>query len=168
LTHFFNSSEFDSDIVYGDLLVNAACSEKVIRFPDKLDAKYFFKSYLPHPASFIKRSLLNSLGQYDEKIRISSDHDFFLRALVCKNASYTHISKIISVFYYDGISSDINNQKKISDERNNSFEKNLPMFYSEYNHWLNIEKDSLMQFVITNRNNQLLRFFLKILRKIIR
>ena len=117
LTRVF-SNDFDEDIVYGDIyfkeksnLVPGTC------VPDKPTLQYLLQSIIPHPASFIKRSLLNSSGGYNEEYIIVSDWEFILKSLIFNKASYRKIPFFISVFDKNGISSNPQNQSLILEER---------------------------------------------------
>jgi glycosyltransferase involved in cell wall biosynthesis len=65
------------DIVYGNINVDGL----VKKYPGYLSFNYFLFDSLPHPASFIKKSLFNQYGGYDEGLGIVSDWKFFWNLL---------------------------------------------------------------------------------------
>lgn len=111
---FYNSESLarvaeapEKDILYGDLLCRTADGETSIwRYPDDLPANYLLDHMLPHQASFFKRDLFDRFGKYDTSYRIAGDYELFVRFLYANGTSSWHVSHIISVFGFDGISSD--------------------------------------------------------------
>ena len=66
-------SGLDKDIVYGNLTI---CDEENCTLksdPDKISAAYFLTESLPHPASFIRKTLFEKYGKYNEELVIASD-----------------------------------------------------------------------------------------------
>lgn len=87
----------ESDIVFGNILVNGREVKPVKGIYSFGGARIF------HPAAFIRRSLFEKIGNYDEKYRICADFDFFMRAK--KNgAVFTYIDKALADFALGGIS----------------------------------------------------------------
>lgn len=60
---------------------------------------------LPQPSTFIKSSLFERVGKFDEKMRICSDLKFFIEAIVYHSASYKYLPIVLTVFDEHGISS---------------------------------------------------------------
>lgn len=122
--HFYNqdslhlSSQYlgDEEVLYFNLKHIDQSRIWVHEYPDNVDAAYFFESSLPHPATFIRKNAFHKFDMYDESLKIVSDWKWFLLAICINNASYRHVNEVISVFYYDGISSDPDNIKKIKEE----------------------------------------------------
>lgn len=71
------------DIVYGDLnYVSSINSDRVIRrwvAGEFSQAKLAWGWMPPHPAVFIRRSIIDTYGAYDTSYRISGDYDSLLR-----------------------------------------------------------------------------------------
>lgn len=96
----------DADIISGNVLKvrengrwNRVKSHEVVSLHKLMIAS------LPHQASFIKRYLFEEVGYYNEKYKIVSDWEFFLKALILNNYTYQHFEIDISYFFLDGISS---------------------------------------------------------------
>lgn len=107
----FVASNPTEDVLCGDMFLSLGCVNEV---PEKLTFRYFFEGNLPHQACFIKSSVQKQYP-YNENLKIVSDWEFFLKALILNNGSYRKINKIISYFDFNGISS--SNQELHSEER---------------------------------------------------
>ncbi|PIB49739.1 glycosyltransferase family 2 protein [Pseudomonas sp. 2822-17] len=89
----------ESDAVFGDVVfVNPTDLHKVTRFyranrfaPWKLR----FGWMPPHPATFIRKSAYNVVGQYSLKYRISADYEFFVRLFKVHALKYSYINQVL-------------------------------------------------------------------------
>jgi glycosyltransferase involved in cell wall biosynthesis len=103
------------DIIYFD--INLVDKERVYikKCPDEMLFSFLFNDALPHQSTFIRKSLFDKIGNYDESFKIVSDWKFCLFAIFKSNASYKHIEGVFSNFYLDGLSSnvDFSNERKI-------------------------------------------------------
>ncbi|MCI0920764.1 glycosyltransferase family 2 protein [Sphingobacterium rhinopitheci] len=166
----------------GDILYSADVIEKVILELDQADiisgslivsdpekgdfcwnsAKYvtfdlLFDHTLGHPNTFIKRKCFETVGEYDENLKIVSDWKWFLLGLVNYNLSYKSIDLVISVFYNDGISSESSNEDLITKERDVTLKKYFPLFYDDY-----IRLNELDAFKEDLDRSRLFKVFLKV------
>lgn len=74
---------------------------------------------IPHQSCFIKRSLFETIGLYDEALKIVSDWKFFVLAVAYWGCTYRFVDILISNQEPGGISDKnryINERKKVSDE----------------------------------------------------
>jgi glycosyltransferase involved in cell wall biosynthesis len=123
--HFYNDDTLaihqkeltGQDLVYFNIKVVEASKTFIKNYPDTLSFSYFVKDTLPHPGTFIKKDLFNSVGMFKEDFKIVSDWKFFLDAVCKHQASYKHVNKTLSVFYLDGVSSDATNSSIIFKEK---------------------------------------------------
>ncbi len=120
------------DIVYGDLIYDRNSKLSLSRYPDRVTFDYLYQSYLPHPASFIKRETLVKLGVYDETYKICADWVFFMRAICRYSVSYLHIDQVISVYNTEGISAQVDQQETIKKERNHLLSSEFSAFIADY------------------------------------
>lgn len=93
------------DIVFGNLLV--CINNKVIEKSWGKENITFFDIYLSvlkHQATFIKRSLFEKFGMYNESLKIVADWEFFLKTVGLNHASYKYINEDIVYFDNNGIS----------------------------------------------------------------
>jgi glycosyltransferase involved in cell wall biosynthesis len=98
--------------------------------PQNISLFTFTNGSLPHPSTFIKRSLLEELGGYNESYRIVSDWCFFLDALIIRNCSYQTVDIVLSKFNCFGVSS--LSGKKSSDEMKKYLNLKFPTIIKDY------------------------------------
>ena len=96
------------DIIYGNLIsvfpntdreLNKGFEGKTITFKD------IYAKMLPHPATFYKTSLFNTLGNYDTDLKILSDWKFLIHAIIFNKSTTSYINQIICNYDMTGISS---------------------------------------------------------------
>lgn len=97
-----------TDIVQGNIVIEEDGKEIVkrgygrsdISFVDAIDAQFL------HQASFIKRSLHDRYGLYDESYKKNSDTYFFRKVLGFGNATFRYVDVLVTNFDTTGISND--------------------------------------------------------------
>lgn len=120
--------------------------------PKKISLFTFTCGSLPHPTSFIKRELLNSLGGYNEQYRIISDWCFFLDAMIIHNSSYKTLDIVLSKFNCFGISSTSSNKEK---EKQREYIKNkFPRIIEDYSPY---EDEAVYNVLTWAHNNKFIR-----------
>lgn len=124
-------------------------------FPKKLHKHYFFYNSLPHPSTFISRSLFDEIGYYNELHKIVSDWEFFLLAIEKNSSSFKKLSECISVYNLEGMSNNPENRTKMIKEREEVIKKNFPEQLSNYHH---CQKNK------SSAKNQLIKYFQKAIR----
>jgi glycosyltransferase involved in cell wall biosynthesis len=115
--NYVNSFLGDTDIVYGDILINSEQSSWVKKYNEPLSFEYFTRDTLPHQASFIKKLLFDEIGFYSENLGISSDWKFFLDAVCKYDVSTQYLDRVITEYDFNGLSSLPDNWPKIVAER---------------------------------------------------
>jgi glycosyltransferase involved in cell wall biosynthesis len=121
-------------IIYGNIfLIESATKSWTGIYPDTLNFQHFVDGSLPHPCSFIKRTLFEKVGYYDESLKIVADWKFFMNAICRYNVSYKHIDKTIVVFYLEGLSSLAKNQTTLQEEKRSVFLNEYPLFIENSN-----------------------------------
>ena len=101
------SQYLDADIIAGNVYFYDTSNDKIkweVCSPNQLTAKTLFYGNIPHQATFIRRKLFETVGLYNEELKIASDWLFFLEALLDHGATYTHYDGFIAYFSMDGIS----------------------------------------------------------------
>lgn len=93
-----------ADIFFGNLHAFDEKQNWVSVFPEPVSLYYFQHSFIPHPSTFAKRSLLEKLSGFYEHYSIISDWAFFIRALL-SNATFKQIDLTVTSFYMKGVSS---------------------------------------------------------------
>jgi glycosyltransferase involved in cell wall biosynthesis len=100
------SHDINADIVSGDVLkIRPNNKFRRVSSHESISLHKLCIHSLPHQATFIRRSMFDEIGYYNENFRIASDWEFFLKALVIFEKSYQHISMDISYFRIGGVSS---------------------------------------------------------------
>lgn len=112
-THFV----IDYDLIYFNLYVVGETKKFIKEYPDILSFAYFLNESLPHPATFIKKSMIVNYGYYDESLKIIGDWKLFIDCVCKDNVSYKRIDATLSTFYLDGMSSNPDNKNSIVQER---------------------------------------------------
>jgi glycosyltransferase involved in cell wall biosynthesis len=88
---------------------------------------YFYKGTLNHDCAYIRRDLFDKYGLYNEDMKICSDWEWYVRAIVLggENPIYTNID--VTIFDMNGVSeSHGKNAELIKKERREYMEKILP------------------------------------------
>jgi hypothetical protein len=99
--------KLDRDIVYGDMRpVGRGDGKRVQTYPDFIERSYWIRRTICHNATFIKKSLFDEFGLYDETLRIVADWKKWLELFLLRKCSYKHISLTVTRFDENGISSD--------------------------------------------------------------
>lgn len=120
------------DLYYGNLMVDYQGNYKESKYPDKLSFSYFYhKGHLPHPATFIKRSLFKRVYKFKEDFKIVSDYDFLVCAVCKHNASYEHFNDFVTVYDTTGISGNRKYRELLLKEKELSLSSNFPLFMDD-------------------------------------
>jgi glycosyltransferase involved in cell wall biosynthesis len=96
------------DVVYGDLdYVSSTNPNKVIRrwkAGDFNESNLKFGWMPPHPALFIRKSVIDNIGVFDTKYRISSDYDFIRRCFAIHNIKPVYLPITLVKMRLGGVS----------------------------------------------------------------
>ncbi len=139
------SQSFTEDIVSGDIFFYDTVKEEVrwhVPSPEKLTAKTLFLGTLPHQATFMKRSLFETYGLYNESLKIASDWLFFLEVLLEHGCSYRHLPVTVSYFAMDGISCSPETAGLPRREQLGVLEKKYPLFLPDYKRLQQLENET--------------------------
>lgn len=126
---------FAEDLVYGNIQesTNGNLQQTILSPPPgSITFETFCRTTLPHPATFMRRSLLLHLGGYDESLQISSDWAFFLQAIFLHAASLRYIDKVITIYDTQGISAKPESATIIAKERTLVRQRLFPRFHADY------------------------------------
>lgn len=129
--------EFNEDFVYGHQVIEQ--DGKFVEDPC-LDVLYLTfstlkKSHIPHQCTFIKRSLFDRLGSYNEENKIISDWEFLMKGLFIYGCSIRRIPVKMTVYNTEGISSTIEYKKHQLEERRKFLENQFPLFIADYDYY---------------------------------
>jgi glycosyltransferase involved in cell wall biosynthesis len=118
----------DKDLIYFNLNIVDKSKAWIRQYTDELFFSYLAIDTLPHPATFIKRTLFDKTGLFDESLKIVSDWKFFLESICKHNCSYVRIDEILSTFYEDGLSSNPENRELILSEKQHVLKSNFSAY----------------------------------------
>lgn len=139
------SQQPQADIVAGDVYffdTQKGAIKWYVPSPDRLTAKTLFLGTLPHQATFIRRTLFNKIGLYNEQLKIASDWLFFLDALLIHGCSYQHYPEPVAYFNMDGISCDPQTASLPRREQLSLLQQKYPLFLPDYERLDQLEKQS--------------------------
>jgi Glycosyltransferases involved in cell wall biogenesis len=106
MTEALKRKEYPS-ILYGNMLKDMP-DGKVLRdkgFAGKpISFLGFYTGSLNHPSSYIKRSLFEKYGRYDESLKIVSDWKWFLQAIILGEEKPVYVDMDVTLFDMNGIS----------------------------------------------------------------
>lgn len=92
------------DFIYGNMLcTNLDNTEYYLkRYPLRIKKRFFLREPLGHSATFYQKESFTRAGYFDIKFKISSDYEWYLRALFKKGLRAAHLNEIISIFQEGG------------------------------------------------------------------
>jgi len=87
------------DSIYGDLVyVKKNNYKKIVRYWESgsYNRDNFYRGWMPpHPSFFVRKIVVERLGQYNESLNISSDYEFMLRLLFKEKISTYYIPRVM-------------------------------------------------------------------------
>lgn len=119
----------DEDIIYGNGRREIADKTTVlVEMPSTLTLDYFSSNSLFHPSTFIKRTLFDTYGLYNESNKIVSDWEFFIKTIMIHDVSVKKIVVEIAVVEEGGISRTPDAKQML----NNEIDSVLKRYFSRY------------------------------------
>ncbi|MGV3631154.1 MAG: glycosyltransferase family 2 protein [Bacteroidota bacterium] len=152
---FLNSGDYLSDewvtermishldgeaILYGNMIKLWPNGKRYKNTSIKTDSMYnYYVGSLNHSPAYIRRSLFEKYGLYDEQLKIVSDWKFYLDAIALGNEAVKYVNIDVTCFDMTGIS---NTQTQLDkEERRKILEARLPgTVLNDYDdHWRDID-----------------------------
>lgn len=147
----------EKDLIYFNLNIVDKTGSWIRKYDDKLPFSYLAEDTLPHPATFIKKTLFDKVGLFDESLKIVSDWKFFIESVCRYNCSYIRINKTLSTFYLDGLSSYSENKELIFQEKQLVLKMNFSAYLD------NITELNLLKRTISNlKKSKKIKLLLKL------
>ena len=84
----------------------------------------FYRGCLNHSPAYIKRSLFDKYGMYDENLRICSDWKFYMQSIVFGGEKVQYVDIDMTLFDMTGISE--TNKELLNNERNQLLQEMVP------------------------------------------
>ena len=120
-----NAMEEGIDILYGDMLKIGAKKQFVDRGTNgDVTLNTFYRGCLNHSPAYIKRSLFDEYGYYDETLKICSDWKFYMQSIVLGKATTKHVDVVVTHFDMNGISE--TRKDILNEERNRLLQEMVP------------------------------------------
>lgn len=149
--------EIDStEIIFGDIIREKGNMRVKDIHPQEYSLFTLLYKNLPHQGCFIKRTLLEKLGGYDEEFQVLADWVFYNRAIIEENAKIKKVNHIISVFEMGGISNTVNSD----DEGTAAIKKHFPFMEDIY------ETFKRLRYYELSRPHQALEKVLKVVKNL--
>lgn len=118
-------TKYRIDVLCGYVVGNYDDRKTYLYPPENYTFRSFYGHNVPHQAEFIRRTLLISYGCYNEELKILSDYEFNIKALL-GGAVFQNIAILVSEVNMNGISSDRQNEHILIEEGNLIFKKLIP------------------------------------------
>jgi glycosyltransferase involved in cell wall biosynthesis len=132
----------DKEIICFNIKEIREDSIRIKKSPDKITFFHMFKDTIPHQSTFIHKGLFERIGFYDENLKIVSDWKFFIIAFGKFNATYLYLDENFSTYYFDGISSQIDNYPQVLNERATVLETEFSFFLKETKEFIELKETS--------------------------
>lgn len=128
-----NSEFFNFDILYGNILLK----ENGIIVGEAVDINALKRGCTHHQATFIRKSVFDKLGMYNEKYKICADWAFTIKCFQTKNLNLKYIDKIIAIYSTIGFSNTANgNNPRLSDK---NFNRDFFSLFEDFPLWERIQ-----------------------------
>ena len=125
LSEIFTTNS-NADILYGNMMIDWGNGKKTEgKMPDVITTQQMYNDTLWHPVSFIKRTLFEKHGLYNESYKIVADYAFFFKTIIANKVSTKHLPILVSEYNVDGLSSKPENKILEKEERKKVIESYL-------------------------------------------
>ena len=82
---------------------------------------YFYNGTLNHDCAYIKRSLFDMFGYYNEEMKICSDWEWYVRAIVLGNILPIYVNIDVTIFDMNGVSESVGKNKHIIQQERSEY-----------------------------------------------
>ncbi|NEW78265.1 MAG: glycosyltransferase [Gelidibacter sp.] len=94
----------NKEIVYFNINVIGDNNSFIKKCPNELSFEFLHNDLPAHQSTFIRKSLFDRHGVYDENLKIVADWKFLILALIKYNSTYKYVNDTFTTFYAGGIS----------------------------------------------------------------
>lgn len=101
---------------------------------------YFYNGTLNHDCAYIKRSLFDKFGYYNEEMKICSDWEWYVRSIILGNITPIYVDIDVTIFDMNGVSESAGKNKDIiKRERSEYLESTFPKaIINDYNKYASV------------------------------
>ena len=144
------NENLQEDIVYGKQMTEKDGTLMPMKFysPEEMSFCAFLKSTLPHQCTFIRSTLFEKIGMYNEQNKIVSDWEWNLQALFRWNVSLREIDVPISVYDTKGISSNQKMHELQQQERLAAAMRHFPRMMIDVDAWKRFQQSKSYKLVM--------------------
>jgi glycosyltransferase involved in cell wall biosynthesis len=121
----------NEDFIYFDINVVTDNTSYILENPEEFSFYYLHNNLPCHQCTFIKKTVFDTVGYYDENLKIVADWKLLLLAILKHNCSYRKVADVFSTFHKDGLSSLVENQVLIEAERRTVLEAEFPVLLND-------------------------------------
>ena len=82
---------------------------------------YFYNGTLNHNSAYIKRTLFEQFGFYNEKMKICSDWEWYVRSIVLGNITPIYVNIDVTIFDMNGVSESAGKNKHIIQQERSEY-----------------------------------------------
>ena len=82
---------------------------------------YFYNGTLNHNSAYIKRTLFEQFGFYNEKMKICSDWEWYVRTIVLENITPVYVNIDVTIFDMNGVSESAGKNKHIIQQERSEY-----------------------------------------------
>lgn len=137
--HFFSAAVLENnvhylvnyDIIAFEIHMLGLGHDFIHKHPDELLFSFLFEETFAHQSVVIRRTLFDTVGRYDENLKIVADWKFFIHA-IASGHTYKSVHEVLSVFYFDGISASAEGTFTRIREREKVLQEEFPLYYKDY------------------------------------
>lgn len=125
--HHTPYTENAPDILYGNMIKvmpDGKTLRDVCHATNDVTLNMFYRGCLNHSPAYIKRSLFDEYGLYDESLKICSDWKFYMQSIVLGKAKVQYVNIDVTIFDMTGISE--TRKDLLNEERNRLLHEMVP------------------------------------------
>lgn len=119
------------DIIAFDIHMLGLGHDFIHKHPDELLFSFLFEETFAHQSVVIRSTLFDTVGLYDENLKIVADWKFFIHA-IASGHTYRSVHEVFSVFYFDGVSATAEGTFTRKSEREIVLQEEFPIYYKDY------------------------------------
>ena len=127
------------DIVYGNMIHGR--SETVEHGLKDVTFFDFFTGSIYHQSAFIKTSLFQTVGPYNESLKVVSDWEFFIKAIFLHHCSLKYVNVDVALYEVGGLS--FQNLENNLKERQQVLDKYFKRYLKDYEDYKKYRKSEL-------------------------
>ena len=134
-----------ADIFYGNILLGENNNLVHQKYPRELTLDFWQNDTINHQAAFIKTTLFNEMGLYDQVYTLAADYAFFLKSFI-RGKIFKQVDSELVYFSLDGAS--LRNKIRYGEEMREAWQNIVPPYLAalinENNNFRQLMKHRLM------------------------